>query len=51
MALIFTYTGSSEMLDINVPNFITVGVISLLVVAFVSWALKAGGVDASDYGF
>lgn len=33
------------MLDINVPNFITVGVISLAAVAFVRFALKLAKVQ------
>lgn len=35
------------MLDINVPNFITVGLISLAVIAGVRFALKMGKVQQS----
>lgn len=33
------------MLDINVPNFITVGIISVVVIALVRLGLKAAKVD------
>lgn len=33
------------MVDINVPNFITIGIISLLVVAAVRFALKLANVE------
>lgn len=35
------------MLDINIPNVITVGLISLAVVALVRAGLKAAGVEQS----
>lgn len=33
------------MLDINVPNFITVGLISLVVIALVRFGLRVAKVD------
>lgn len=33
------------MVDINVPNFITIGIISLAAVALVRFALKAAKVE------
>jgi hypothetical protein len=35
------------MVDINVPNFITVGIISIAAVAFVRFVLKAAKVDTA----
>lgn len=33
------------MVDINVPNFFTVGIISVLAIALVRWGLKAAKVQ------